>query len=79
MAQVLWFEQTRLDDLPMVGGKNASLEEMYQALTGKGVKIPNEFAVTADAYWHYGADQHQDDDPVLPDHCRRGESARHHS
>jgi pyruvate,water dikinase len=53
MAHVLWFEQIRLDDLPKVGGKNASLGEMYQALTGKGVKIPNGFAVTADAYWHF--------------------------
>ena len=53
MTHVLWFEQVRLNDLPKVGGKNASLGEMYQALTSKGVKIPNGFAVTADAYWHF--------------------------
>src|SRR5262245_50389081 len=53
MEHVLWFEQIRLDDLPQVGGKNASLGEMYQTLTGRGVKIPNGFAVTSDAYWHF--------------------------
>ncbi|MEZ0271865.1 MAG: PEP/pyruvate-binding domain-containing protein, partial [Methylophilaceae bacterium] len=53
MEHVLWFEQIRLDDLPRVGGKNASLGEMYQTLTGHGVKIPNGFAITAQAYWHF--------------------------
>lgn len=53
MEHVLWFEQIRLDDLPRVGGKNASLGEMYQTLTGRGVKIPNGFALTAEAYWHF--------------------------
>lgn len=53
MGHILWFEQIRLDDLPRVGGKNASLGEMYQTLTEHGVKIPNGFAVTADAYWHF--------------------------
>jgi pyruvate,water dikinase len=53
MEHILWFEQIRLDDLPKVGGKNASLGEMYQTLTGRGVKIPNGFALTADAYWHF--------------------------
>lgn len=53
MKHVLWFEQIRLDDLPRVGGKNASLGEMYQTLTEHGVKIPNGFAVTAEAYWHF--------------------------
>jgi pyruvate,water dikinase len=41
-----------LDDVPIVGGKNASLGEMYRELTAQGVKIPNGFAVTADAYRH---------------------------
>ena len=53
MEHILWFEQIRLDDLPKVGGKNASLGEMYQTLTGRGVKIPNGFALTAEAYWHF--------------------------
>jgi pyruvate,water dikinase len=53
MEHVLWFEQIRLDDLPRVGGKNASLGEMYQTLTERGVKIPNGFALTSAAYWHF--------------------------
>lgn len=53
MEHILWFEEIRLGDLPKVGGKNASLGEMYQTLTEHGVKIPNGFAVTAEAYWHF--------------------------
>lgn len=49
---IRWFEETTIDDIPLVGGKNASLGEMYRELTKKGVKIPNGFSVTADAYWH---------------------------
>ncbi len=49
---ILWFDQLGIDDVPVVGGKNASLGEMYRNLTGKGVNIPNGFAVTATAY-HY--------------------------
>jgi pyruvate,water dikinase len=51
-ALVLWFDQITIEDVPCVGGKNASLGEMYQALTGKGVRVPNGFAVTAGAYRH---------------------------
>src|SRR5689334_18939525 len=39
-----------LDDVPSVGGKNASLGEMIRALEGKGVAVPDGFAVTADAF-----------------------------
>ncbi len=49
---IRWFEETTIDDVPIVGGKNASLGEMYRELTSKGVKIPNGFSVTAEAYWH---------------------------
>ncbi|MEO6697491.1 MAG: PEP/pyruvate-binding domain-containing protein, partial [Gammaproteobacteria bacterium] len=49
---IRWFENITLQDLPLVGGKNASLGEMYGALTPQGVKIPNGFAVTSHAYWH---------------------------
>ena len=51
-ALILWFKELGIKDVPLVGGKNASLGEMYQKLTGKGVKIPNGFAITAYAY-HY--------------------------
>ena len=51
-ALTLWFKELGINDVPLVGGKNASLGEMYQKLTKKKVKIPNGYAVTAHAY-HY--------------------------
>jgi len=48
---VRWFNEIRLEDIPVVGGKNASLGEMYRELTPQGIKIPNGFAITAAAYW----------------------------
>ncbi len=47
---ILWFDELRLKDIPLVGGKNASLGEMVHALSKKGIKVPNGFAVTAEAY-----------------------------
>ncbi len=47
-----WFNKIGIDDIPEVGGKNASLGEMYRNLTGEGVRVPNGFAVTASAYRH---------------------------
>src|SRR5574341_536589 len=47
---ILWFNEIGIEDIPLVGGKNASLGEMYQNLTKKGVKVPNGFAITAYAY-----------------------------
>jgi len=47
---ILWFDELSITDIPLVGGKNASLGEMYRTLTKKGVRIPNGFAVTAHAY-----------------------------
>ena len=47
------FCELGIGDVPLVGGKNASLGEMYQALSGEGVKIPNGFATTAQAYRDY--------------------------
>ncbi len=49
---IKWFSQIGIDDVPEVGGKNASLGEMYRTLTQEGVRVPNGFAVTADAYRH---------------------------
>lgn len=49
---IRWFEEIKIEDIPLVGGKNASLGEMYRELAGQGVKIPNGFAVTAEAYGH---------------------------
>jgi pyruvate,water dikinase len=53
---VKFFEEFGIDDVPVVGGKNASLGEMYQKLSDKGVRVPNGFATTADAY-RYALDQ----------------------
>ena len=50
---ILWFNEVTNKDVALVGGKNASLGEMYQKLTSKGVPIPNGFAITARAYRHF--------------------------
>lgn len=47
---ILWFDQLGIKDVGMVGGKNASLGEMFSQLAAKGVNIPNGFAITAHAY-----------------------------
>lgn len=52
-ALVLWFDEVGIADIPLVGGKNASLGEMIQQLTPKGVKVPNGFATTAHAYRYF--------------------------
>jgi pyruvate,water dikinase len=52
-AFVLWFEEVGIEDIPLVGGKNASLGEMIQQLTPKGVNVPTGFATTAYAYRYF--------------------------
>ena len=47
---VRWFKELNIEDVPIVGGKNASLGEMYQELVPQGILVPNGFAVTAEAY-----------------------------
>ncbi|MFA6105290.1 MAG: phosphoenolpyruvate synthase [Patescibacteria group bacterium] len=47
---IRWFKDLRIEDIPQVGGKNASLGEMVAKLAVKGVPVPNGFALTADAY-----------------------------
>ena len=47
---ILWFDEVGLQDLPLVGGKNASLGEMRKELGKRGVNVPNGFAVTVSAY-----------------------------
>ena len=47
---IRWFDEIGIDDIPLVGGKNASLGEMCRELKGKGVKVPDGFAITAEAY-----------------------------
>jgi pyruvate,water dikinase len=47
---IKWFREIRLEDVPRVGGKTASLGELYGELGAAGVRVPDGFAVTADAY-----------------------------
>ncbi len=49
-SYVRWFKDLRNSDVGLVGGKNASLGEMYALLTARGVRVPNGFALTAQAY-----------------------------
>jgi pyruvate, water dikinase len=55
-ALILWFDEVGITDIPIVGGKNASLGEMIQQLTAKGVNVPNGFATTAAAYRYFIAE-----------------------
>ena len=47
---VRFFEEFGIDDVPLVGGKNASLGEMLRNLSSQGVRVPHGFAITAEAY-----------------------------
>ena len=83
---IRFFKDLTIDDVPLVGGKNASLGEMYRELAGQGIKVPNGFAITAEAYrymldeadaWeplHDALDDLNPDDVV--DLARRGARAR---
>jgi len=53
MKYIRWFKDITIKDVPLVGGKNASLGEMYRYLTAAGINIPNGFAITAKAYFDF--------------------------
>lgn len=50
---ILWFSETSIGEVSLVGGKNASLGEMYSNLRKKGIKVSNGFAVTSYAYRYF--------------------------
>lgn len=50
LDNILWFDDLKIDDVPLVGGKNASLGEISQALGEKGIPVPPGFAITAQVY-----------------------------
>jgi pyruvate,water dikinase len=52
-ALILWFDEIGIEDISLVGGKNASLGELIQQLQPKGVNVPNGFAITAYAYRYF--------------------------
>jgi len=53
MKQIKKFSEIHIKDVPLVGGKNASLGEMFCELSSKGINVPDGFAVTADGYWSF--------------------------
>jgi len=58
---IKWFADITIADVPLVGGKNASLGEMVRELSSKGVKVPDGFAITAEAYRHFIREARLDD------------------
>jgi pyruvate,water dikinase len=50
---IRFFNTLSLNDVPVVGGKNASLGEMTYAFCRKNIQVPNGFATTVDAYRHF--------------------------
>ncbi len=58
MRFIRWLDTLTSSDVPLVGGKNASLGEMLRTLKEKGIQIPNGFATTADAYWEFLEENH---------------------
>jgi len=50
LRYIRWFSEIGIKDVPLVGGKTASLGELYCALKPKGINVPNGFGVTAEAY-----------------------------
>ena len=83
---VRFFNEFGNEDVALVGGKNASLGEMYQKLSGQGVLVPNGFATTSDAYRYVLAESgavaalHEALDGLVPsdvnDLARRAKRAR---
>ncbi len=59
------FNEISIEDVPSVGGKTASLGEMFRELSPQGVKVPDGFAITAKAYRNFlstgGLDRKIDD------------------
>ncbi len=53
MNTIRHFSDIKISDILVVGGKNASLGEMYSSLLPKGIRVPEGFAVTAHAYWQF--------------------------
>src|SRR5437667_11067636 len=88
---ILWFNEISKDDIPLVGGKNANLGEMYQNLTSAGqntfpkekIKVPYGFAVTAHAYNYFVKENSLDEkiksilDDLNTNNIRKLEKAGH--
>jgi pyruvate,water dikinase len=66
---IYWLSEITINDLASVGGKNASLGELYRNLSRNGIKVPNGYAITADAYFYllHKADIHNQIQELLSD------------
>ena len=53
MRNIIWFKDLSIGDVAEVGGKNASLGEMHNALAPKGINLSNGFAITSGAYRYF--------------------------
>lgn len=53
LKYIRFYDEVNRDDLPLIGGKNANLAEMYQYLSSKGVNVPFGFATTSEAYSYF--------------------------
>lgn len=53
MRNIVWFKDIGLEDVPLVGGKNASLGEMIRDLEKEKIAVPNGFAITSEAYFDF--------------------------
>ena len=73
MTWIRWFDDIGMADVATVGGKNASLGEMRRALTPLGIRIPDGFATTADAYRDFmrAADLERGDPRIAGRHRHR--------
>ena len=58
MKPILWFDELCIDDIAEVGGKNASLGEMFSAMRSSGVAVPPGFAISAQMYREFVAQNH---------------------
>ncbi len=66
---IRWFEEISRNDVPIVGGKTASLGEMIRNLASAGIRVPGGFAITANAYRHFLA--HNALEPVMQEQLDR--------
>ncbi len=53
MAFIVWLDEVGIEDISLVGGKNASLGEMIRNLSSLGVNVPYGFVVTSEAYYEF--------------------------
>jgi hypothetical protein len=72
---IRWFRDIKLSDIAQVGGKTASLGELYNELSGEGVRVPNGFA----GHQRVGSRRGRGGDAHRPRGADRGEQAKRHA